>query len=501
MFDIISGARQVNSVQFDAQALAIAGALADIGIAEEDTVLLLMRNDIEFLIAAQAVSHLGGYIVPVNWHGTAADAAYIAKDSGAPAAIVHTDLLPLAAKLDGVTIIGVKPGEPATPVAGAPKPHLLWEDMLEHAPSTAAPKTLREPIIYTSGTTGTPKGVRRAPMDAAHVARMRALLASVFGLHDGMRTLVLSPLYHAAPASYVRAAMPLMKTSGLVVIHPRFDAEQALAAIEKYKIDRMWMVPTMFVNLLRLPAEVRAKYDVSSLKWVIHSAAPCPPDIKRQIIEWFGPVLYEFYGSTEVGPIAFSNSKDFEEKPGTVGRPTPGCELAVLDDDGTRLPAGEIGEIACINPSWPDFTYWHRDADRRALDRSNMIATGDIGYFDNDGYLFLCDRKSHMIISGGVNIYPAEIEAAALEHTGIKDCAAFGIPDERYGESIALAVEKVPEVDVTSDELSAFLKERLAAFKVPKLIQFHASLPREDSGKIFKKVLKAPFWDGLGRSI
>jgi long-chain acyl-CoA synthetase len=295
--------------------------------------------------------------------------------------------------------------------------------------------------------------------------------------------------------------MATMKTSGLVLIHPRFDAERMLHAIETHRIDRLWMVPTMFVALLKLPEEVRRKYDVSSLRYIIHSAAPCPVEVKRRMIEWFGPVVYEFYGSTELGPVAVARPEDAINKPGTVGRVTKDSQVAILAEDGERLGPGAIGEIAARSRCFPDFTYWNREADRRALDRGDLVATGDIGYFDEDGYLFLCDRKSHMIISGGVNIYPAEIESIALEHPKIKDCAAFGIPDEKYGEAIALAVEKAPNAEISEAEIASFLQERVASYKVPKLIEFHASLPREDSGKIFKRVLRQPFWEQTGRNI
>ncbi|CAN5261903.1 hypothetical protein BH10PSE12_BH10PSE12_05850 [soil metagenome] len=330
---------------------------------------------------------------------------------------------------------------------------------------------------------------------------MRDLLRTIFGTKDGMRTLVLSPLYHAAPASYLRIAMGEMETDGLVVIHDRFDAEAALRAIEEYRIDRLWMVPTMFVAMTKLPKETRDRYDISSLRYIVHSAAPCPAEVKRQILDWFGPVLYEFYGSTEVGPVTLSTPSDFANKPGNVGRAVGGTELLILGDDGQPLQAGDIGEIACRHAAWPEFTYINREADRRELDRGDLVATGDIGFLDDDGYLFLCDRKKNMIISGGVNIFPAEIEAVALEHHAIKDCAVFGIPDETFGEAIAIAVELLDKATLEALELRVFLQERLARYKVPKVIEFVDALPREDSGKIFKQRLRDPYWVGTGRSI
>ena len=504
MFEVISGARQVDSSQIEAHAGSVATALTKLGVSEGDAVLLILKNDIEFLEASQAIVILGAYPVPVNWHGTAGDVEYIARDIDAKLAIVHDDLLHLVGTIADVPLVIV-------PGVGRPKgesPSLddrsvsIWANLIATRADGEPPKAQREPVIYTSGTTGKPKGVRRQPpRDLVQGAAMRALLTEVFDACDGMRTLVLSPLYHGAPASYIRIAMAAMKTSGLIVIHQKFDAEAALKAIEEHRIDRLWMVPAMFVAMTKLPREVRDRYDVSSLRYVIHSAAPCPPDVKAAILDWFGPVLFEFYGSTEVGPVTIASPADFRERRGTVGRKLAQSRIEILAEDGTILKPSEIGEIACLNTSWAEFTYWNRDADRRALDRGDLVATGDIGYFDEDGYLFLCDRKSQMIISGGVNIYPAEIEAIALQHPAVKDCAAFGIPDENFGEAVALAVEMASDPTVSEEDLKAYLKARMAGYKVPKLIQFLPSLPREDSGKIFKQRLRAPFWESLGRQI
>ena len=500
MFDIIADGVVTPSAAYEQKAGAVAGMLDALGVGEDDAVLLVLKNSLAFLVAQAAVAQVGAYVVPVNWHGTARDAGFIARDSGARLAIVHADLMPLAAELGGMPILVVPEeddgeGRRADGTIG-------WSEALRHATYAGPRRSPREPITYTSGSTGTPKGVRRrTATDPAQAAAMRALLASIFGTADNMRTLVMSPLYHSAPASFLRVAIASMATGGLVVVHRRFDAEAALRAIQEHRIDRLWMVPTMFVALSKLPAEVRARYDVSSLRYVIHSAAPCPPEVKRQILDWFGPVLFEFYGSTEVGPVTLSTPNDFARKPGNVGRAVGGTELVVLGPAGDRLPPGEIGEIACRNLAWPEFTYIHREADRRALDRDGLVATGDVGYLDADGFLFLCDRKSNMIISGGVNIYPAEIEAVALEHPAVKDCAVFGIPDETFGEAVAMAVELTPGASLTAAELTGFLKASMAGFKVPKVIDFATALPREDSGKIFKRRLRDPYWQGTGRTI
>lgn len=499
MYDIIAPTGIFSSAQCDAQAAALAGQLAAMGLSENDPLLLVMRNCVEFVVSSAAAAKLGAYAVPINWHGTARDVAYIAQDCAAVAAIVHEDLMGLVEHLPDLPVV-VVPSAQAT--ADVPNRGIPWATAVAHAPDDGPPRSPREPITYTSGSTGTPKGVRRAvATDPAQAEAMRSLLRTIFGTEDAMRTLVLSPLYHAAPASYLRVAMNGMRTGGLVVIHDRFDAEAALQAIERHRITRLWMVPTMFVALSKLPDEIRRRYDVSSLEYIVHSAAPCPTEVKRQMLEWFGPVLYEFYGSTEVGPVTLSTPADFERKPGNVGRAVGGTELVVLGEDGAPLLAGEIGEIACRHPAWPEFTYINREADRRELDRGRLVATGDIGFLDDDGFLFLCDRKKNMIISGGVNIFPAEIEAVALEHAAIKDAAVFGIPDETFGEAIAMTVELVPGIPLDTEELTSFLRARLARYKVPKLIEVTDALPREDSGKIFKQRLRDPYWQGTGRRI
>ena len=500
MFDVIAPGGTLSSADLDRQAAALAGQLDEVGVGENAPVLLVLRNCAEFLVGSAACARLGAYVVPINWHGTARDVAYIAGDCGAVAAIVHDDLLPLAEGVPDLPTIVVPRAEA---VAGTPPARgIAWADALSHPPFGGPARSPREPITYTSGSTGTPKGVKRAVASDPALAEARgSLLRTIFGTADGMRTLVLSPLYHAAPASYLRVAMTGMRTGGLVVIHDRFDAEAALAAIERHRITHLWMVPTMFVGLTKLPAAVRRRYDVSSLRYIIHSAAPCPADVKRQILAWFGPVLYEFYGSTEVGPVTLSTPDDFERKPGNVGRAVGGTELRVLGDDGAPLGAGEVGEIACRHEAWPEFTYINREEERRELDRGGLVATGDIGYLDGDGFLFLCDRKKNMIISGGVNIFPAEIESVALEHPAIKDCAVFGVPDDTFGEAIAMAVELLPGASLDPAELTAFLQERLARYKVPRLIEVVDALPREDSGKIFKQRLRDPYWQGTGRRI
>jgi long-chain acyl-CoA synthetase len=353
-------------------------------------------------------------------------------------------------------------------------------------------------MIYTSGTTGNPKGVRRdapSPEQSAAAERMRVM---IYGLRSGVRALLPGPLYHSAPNSFgIRAG----RLGGALLIMPRFDAEEFVKLVAAERIDTVFMVPTMFIRLLKLPEEVRKRYDVSSLRHVIHAAAPCPADVKRAMIDWWGPVIYEFYGSTESGAVTFANSEDALKKPGTVGKISPGAELRFIGEDGRVLPQGEIGEIYSRMSALPDFTYHNKPEKRAEIERDGFITSGDVGYIDADGYVFLCDRKRDMVISGGVNIYPAEIEAVLHAVPGVHDCAVFGIPDAEFGEALMAVVEPLAGARLDLADIRARLKASLADYKVPRHIEIASALPREDSGKIFKRRLRDPYWERAGRKI
>ena len=355
-------------------------------------------------------------------------------------------------------------------------------------------------MIYTSGTTGNPKGVRRSDMGPAAAQLVAAMVRDVFGiaLDRVVRTVITGPLYHSAPNAY---GLYAVRMGGLAVLQPRFGAEELLRLIEQYRITHLHMVPTMFLRLLRLPQEVKRRYDLSSLEWVVHGAAPCPADVKQAMIEWWGPVIYEYYGATETGIATFHTSEEALRKPGTVGRPPPGGTVRIYGADGRVLPTGEVGEIYLWLEGFPDFTYHGQDEKRREIGRDGLVTLGDVGYLDEDGYLFICDRARDMVISGGVNIYPAEIEAALLAMPGVRDCAVFGIPDEEYGEKLCAHIEPDSAARLDAAEVEAFLRGRLADFKVPRSIAFEATLPREDSGKIMKRTLREPYWVNAGRRI
>ncbi|HUJ77189.1 MAG TPA: AMP-binding protein, partial [bacterium] len=352
---------------------------------------------------------------------------------------------------------------------------------------------VRASMIYTSGTTGKPKGVLRNPATPEFIVRRDQILREIWGLEAGVRAALTGPIYHSAPNAY---AMGVLVQQGLLVLQPRFEAEPLLALIQEHRISHMHMVPTMFVRLLRLPESVRARYDLSSLRLVIHGAAPCPPAVKRAMIEWWGPVIHEYYGSTELGMLTTTNSREWLERPGTVGRPTRYARVQVLDDQGRPAPAGVPGLIYARNDGLTDFTYYGAPAKRRDMERDGLMTNGDIGYLDADGYLYLCDRKIDMVISGGVNIYPAEIESVLVQMPGVQDCAVFGIPDEEYGEALLAVVQPAPHSHLDAAGVQDFLRPHLAHYKIPHRVEFAQNLPREDSGKIFKRKLREPYWAG-----
>lgn len=509
MGTIRSGNRSRTAEQLRARAAKAAASFEALGIGRGDTVALYLRNDFPFFEASLAAGMIGAYPVPVNWHYTDEEARYVFEDSNARLILIHTDLLPAVrtALPKGVPVIAVNtPPEIAAAYGicdipnGADYPE--WETWLANGSSSrvatqAAPGT----IIYTSGTTGRPKGVRRNPPTPEQVATLHTIRTRQFGFGDDpekITTVITGPMYHSAPNAY---GMNTARIGANIILQPRFDPEQLLQLIERHRVTHLHMVPIMFNRLLKLPEEVRRKYDTSSLRFVVHAAAPVSPAVKRAMIQWWGPVINEYYGSTETSAVTFCTSEEWLAHPGTVGRPIPEATMRIVDAKGNDVNQGEIGEVLTRLKSIADFTY-HGDAGKRAeADRGGLIAPGDIGYFDKDGYLFLCDRSKDMLISGGVNIYPAEIEAELHRMPGLGDCAVFGIPDEEYGEAVCAMIEPQRGVTLTEQDVRAFLDGRIARYKMPKRIEFRRDLPREDSGKIFKRKLREPFWEGVARRI
>jgi long-chain acyl-CoA synthetase len=510
--DFVSGDRRIAGAEVAERARRIAGGLQALGVGPGDCVAILMRNDPAFLEATYGTMLLGAYAVPVNWHFKPEEIAYVLRDCGAKAVFAHDDLL--ATLGDAVLGDAVPPGPAVVAVPSPPEVRAAYglPDTAPAVPGAVAieawlagctpydgpPVPAPQSMIYTSGTTGYPKGVRRkapTPYEAAATGKLRAL---VYGLRPGMRMILPGPLYHSAPNSY---GVNGGRIGELVVMMPRFEPEAFLKLVEEHRIDTAFMVPTMLIRLLKLPEEVRRRYDVSSIRHVCHAAAPCPADVKTAMIEWWGPVINEFYGGTETGPVTYCTSAEAIARPGTVGRASPGCELRFLDDDDREVPEGEPGEIYSRIDGYPDFTYQNDPDKRRSVERDGFITCGDIGWRAPDGYVYLCDRKRDMVISGGVNIYPAEIEAVLHGLPGVHDCAVFGVPDPEFGEALMAVVEPQPGITLDPDDLRRAMLPHLAGYKVPKRIEIRTGLPREDSGKIFKRRLRDPYWQEAGRRI
>jgi len=479
-------------VLFD-RVLRAASALQALGVGAADTVALMLRNTPHVIELMLALRWLGATWCPINWHFKHDELQYILHDCGARLFIAEAALLrELHAALP--------PGVAAVAVGDCGDAWPQWDSLRDAAAPCSAPAgTPRGPMLYTSGTTGRPKGIRRDAPSPEQAARTLDRSRLSYGLEPGMRALLNAPIYHSAPNAY---AVGVCQMEGAtLLLEQRFDAERTLQWIEQHRLTHAYLVPTLYVRLLRLPDDVKRRYDVSSMRHVGSTGSPCPPEVKRAMIDWWGPVFNESYGSSELGYMTYVTSAEALAKPGTAGRAIPGCELAILDEQGHALPPGQPGLIYARQPGLTDFTYQGNDGARRAMERNGFMTMADVGYLDRDGYLFIVDRSADMVISGGVNIYPAEIEQALLGLQGIEDCAVFGIPDDEFGEALAAAVQPRPGVHLGADEVRSFLREHLAGYKVPHVVTFHEALPREDTGKIFKRKLREPYWAGRQRRV
>ncbi len=505
---IISGARQLSYPDIQDRIARATTGLKSIGLRGGTPVALMLRNDFALFEASAAAAALGSAVVPINWHLKADEVGYILNDCGADILVCHADLLPqirdgLPKRLQVLVVAtppeiaaayGVAPDDARVPAGATNWDH--WRD--GHAPSLEPPGRA-SPMFYTSGTTGRPKGVRRQPLRPEQTAAVDRVGAITYGVKPGEDQVILmnGPMYHSAPNSY---GMMAFRHGCTIVLEPRFDPEDLLPLIARHRVTHMHMVPTMFVLLLRLPDAVKSRYDLSSLRFVVHGAAPCPIHVKQAMIEWWGPVINEYLGSTETGIPVWHASAEALAKPGTVGRVIEGGIVKIFRANGEPCDVDEPGEIFMRQTAISDFDY-HGNAEARAeAGRDDLISVGDMGYLDGDGYLFLCDRKRDMVISGGVNIYPAEIENTLIGMDGVRDCAVFGIPDDEFGERLCACIEPDTGAAPTAAAVQDYLRQRLANFKVPKAadIRFLDALPREASGKIFKRKLRDPYWQTAG---
>ncbi len=470
--------------------------LRAMGLEHGDVVAALLPNGAPFLEVLLAVQQAGWHLVPVNYHLVGPEIAYIVSDSGAKAFITHESFAAEAVRAAAQISLPMQSRFAIGDVEGFRD----YAELKNGQPTTAPDERKAGALMnYTSGTTGAPKGVKRPlpDVDPDMMAELGTFLHMLFGIEafDDNVHITVAPLYHTAVAQFTQNAL---HAGHQVVLMDRWTPEGTLERIDRYRVTTSHMVPTMFHRLLQLPEEVRAGYDVSSLRKVIHSAAPCPVPTKRKMLEWWGPVIWEYYAATEGGGTVAS-PEDWLRKPGTVGSAWPNSVIAILDDDGNELPPGSIGTVWM---KMGDRTFeYHGDPEktRKSWNDKGFFTVGDAGELDEDGFLFLRDRKVDMIIAGGVNIYPAEVESVLMQHPKVGDCAVFGIPHDDLGEQIKAAVQPAegvaagPELEA---ELLSYCAEQLARYKVPRSIDFLDDFPRDPNGKVYKRRLRDPYWAG-----
>ena len=474
-------------------------ALRAQGLGAGDIVAYALPNDIDIVVWQLATSECGMRSLALNPSLSAGEIRSIVDHSEAAAIVVHAQY---SARVDELT------DEPSmrvkVSVGGSIDGFVPQQSLLDGHPTTPpADRVLGGPISYSSGTTGKPKGIWRSipAVDPSMAADGMKTFAHAFrflpleGVH-----LVSAGMHHGGCQSFYLGAL---NAGQALTIMGKFDAKETLAQIERHQVTTAYMVPTQFVRLLRLPQDVRDTYDHSSLQVVVHSAAPCPLEIKKQMLEWWGPVIWETYGGME-GAATIAKPNRWLERPGTVGRAVRGMKVMILDDDGRELPAGAVGHVYMEPEVGGDFEYRNEPELTAAVHRGKAFTIGDMGYIDDEGYLFISDRAKDMIICGGVNIYPAEIEGVLSAHPAVGDVAVIGVPDAEWGEQVKAVVEPVEGVaptDELAERLIAFCRERLASYKCPRSFDFRDTLPRSETGKLYKRILRDEYWAGTGRAV
>jgi acyl-CoA synthetase (AMP-forming)/AMP-acid ligase II len=488
---LLVGDDRITYAELHERAMRVAGLLHEAGLRRGDAVALMLTNRREFLEVTWGCQLSGLYYTPVNTHLTFDEVSYIVDDCQARALFVDASIKQVATDLrnrDGVVELWV--------VAGAE-----WEGWQNYDAALGAVTDQAElsdgcEMLYSSGTTGRPKGIRR-PLPTENGSWAQGLLEQA-ALHLYKATadsvyLSPAPLYHAAGVNYT---MAMHRIGAATVIVGKFDAEQTLQLIERHRVTHAQFVPTMFVRMLKLPKEVRERYDLSSLRWVVHAAAPCPVDVKQAMFEWLGPIIYEYYGGTEGFAGATIGPEEWLSHPGSVGRPL--TTVHVVGEDGDELPLGEAGEL--FFEGGPEFTYWKDpDKTRSVSNERGWRSLGDMGYLDEDGYVYLTDRATFMIVSGGVNIYPQETENLLIMHPLVADAAVFGIPNDEFGEEVKAVVQPLDGVAHTpelAEELMEYCRAQLAGYKCPRSIDFDPELPRDPNGKLYKRRIRDRYWEG-----
>ena len=485
--------QMVTYKELDDRSNQCARLFRSLGLAPGDCIALCMENHPRFLEICWAAQRAGLYYSAISSRLTAAEVEYIVDDCGAKAFISSKAKAEMAAEL-----VGRNPAVEARFMLDATaRGYQSYEEAVAAQPAEPIPDELEgNDMLYSSGTTGRPKGVK-VPLPGKPAGTPSALQLLVQGLYqaDG-NAIYLSPapLYHAAP---LRFNLAIQRLGGTCIVMDHFDALEALRLIEKYRVTYSQWVPTMFVRMLKLPVEERTRYDVSSLRVAIHAAAPCPIPVKEQMIEWWGPVLHEYYAGTEGNGFCAIDSQQWMSHKGSVGKPLLG-QVHILDEEGNEVPTGEIGTV--FFGGGAEFEY-HNDPEKTAAARSKEGHTtlGDVGYVDEEGFLYLTDRRSFMIISGGVNIYPQETENLLVTHPKVADAAVIGVPNQEFGEEVKAVVQPIDMSEAgpaLAQELLDFCRQNLSHLKCPRSIDFEAELPRYPTGKLFKRLLKDRYWKG-----
>jgi long-chain acyl-CoA synthetase len=470
--------------ELDRAANRIARFFRSRGLARGDHIALLIENHPRLLEIAWAAHNSGLYYTAVSWRFRVEEVRFIVENSGAHLVLFTPQQSALVDELRGAL-----PGVEFVAV-GSDAPDSL-DSLVKRLPDTPIPDESRgSDMLYSSGSTGRPKGIKQKLPDAGvdGLSKMFAIYRDMYAWGEDTVYLMPCPLYHSGP---LRFAMAMQQVGATLLVMDKFDAEAALKLVEEWRVTHAHWVPTMLVRLLKLPEEVRARYDLSSLRTVVHGAAPIAPDAKRAAIDWLGPILEESYGGTEGNGLTMISSAEWLEHPGSVGRPFLGA-VHILDDDGRELPPGEIGTIWFSGG--PGFSY-HQDPDRtaKAYDEEGRSTLGDIGYVDSDGYLYLTDRKDHMVISAGVNVFPQEAENVLIGHPKVADACVFGVPDPDMGEVLHAVVQPLDPDRADSGleaELIAYCRGRMATIKCPRTLEFTPQLPRHDTGKIYSRLVK-----------
>ncbi|WP_116996677.1 AMP-binding protein [Desertimonas flava] len=486
---IVWSDQSISWSQLDERARRWASRLGRLGIERGDRLAVMAKNRPEWVIALVGNLLAGVRHVPMNWHLTVSEVAYILRDSGARVLVVDSDHESV--------------GRDAARHAAVEHVVVVDEtaDWLDDVPVEWRPTDLAGALLlYTSGTTGHPKGVLRSdqPPSLDEIMPSYRRLADAWRMTEGGTHLVVCPLYHGTPQVMTLMCLALGQS---LVLMPSFDAETVLAAIERHRVTATHLVPTQLLRLLRLPDGVRQRYDLSSLVGLWHGAAPCPAWVKQAMIEWLGPVVIEYFGSSEgTGPL-IADSNEWLSHPGTVGRPPPFLAVEAVDDEGTTLPTGAVGTLYFRRPEGPPTYVGAPEKTAASRLSDGRFTVGDVGWLDSDGFVYLADRKIDVIISGGVNIYPSEIEAVISEHPGVADCVVFGIPDDEWGEQVKAVVELHRSSETTERDLLDWCRERLAGFKCPRTIDLHDALPRDATGKLKRRLFRDQYWETTGRRI